>query len=1081
MASQNFSFLATKWELLDKVAETGERNVYLDPNTAISKIRTFAETVTKYISAFEQINEERITNQVDRLNQLNYLQLVPRELLDLFHVIRKKGNEATHNPSYGDTAEAKILLQMAFRIAVWFMEVYGDWNFKAPEFQEPLEGNVITEAELTQITESYESKLASMEEELLRVRSEQLNVKTQEKERRRHISQRSGSNLQLTEEETRILIDEQLREAGWEVDSNKLRFALGTRPEKGKNLAVAEWQLKHGRADYALFISLRLVGIIEAKRASKDIPADIEQAKNYAQLVIRHGDEQIDEPWGDYFVPFLFASNGRPYVKQLEQKSGIWFLDARRSTNHPRALQGWYSPEGILQLLVQDVSKATQTLRDEKFDYLRLRPYQEKAIQRVEEALQAGQREILLAMATGTGKTRMAIGLIYRLIKSKRFHRILFLVDREALGAQADGAFQDSKLESFHTFTEIYELQSLKDKKPNLETKVQIATVQGMLKRLFYSNSIDDKPTVDQYDCIIVDEAHRGYTLDKEMSELEMEIRDHNDYVSKYRQVLEYFDAVKIGLTATPALHTTQIFGAPVFTYSYREAVVEGHLIDHEPPYQFDTVLKKNGITFEKGTEVEVFDTVSGTLSREFMEDEVNIEVAQFNTKVITDSFNRVVLQELANFISPDDDGKTLIFAATDAHADKVVDFLKREMDERYGELEDNAIMKITGSIKDPIGAIKRFKNERLPNIVVTVDLLTTGIDVPEITNIVFLRRVRSRILFEQMLGRATRKCDVIQKDHFKIFDAVGIYEVLKKYTDMKPIVVNPKIPISQLVKELEQIKEETHLIDYQEQILAKIQRKKRHFTVTREENFKLLSDGRSVDEFASWVEGLAATELNEQLKSFVPLFKYLDENKDGENRTYISYAEDKSLGITRGYGNADKPEDFLDGFGSYIRDNMNLLPALMIVCQRPAELTREELKKLRLELDQAGYTEKNLQTAWREAKNEDIAADIIAFIRQQALGDPLVSHEERVRNAMKKVYHMKVWPPVQKKWLERIEKQLIKESVLGPDANQAFDYEPFKSQGGFRQLDKIFSGQLNEIVREINTNLYSYEKKEQA
>lgn len=1074
MASQNFFFLADRWEVLDKVAETAERNIYQDPNTAISKLRTLAETIAKYISAFEQMDEDQVRDQRNRLDQFRYHQIVPSEIINLFHTIRMKGNDAVHNPTYGDTDEAKVLLQMSFHIALWFMEVYGDWDFQAPVYSEPTEESIITEVELQQITHNYEQKLIELESELQRLRIEKASETASNKSDRRQRSQRLGSNLKLTEAETRILIDEQLRGKGWEADTLNLRYSKGSRPEKGKNKAIAEWALKTGMADYALFVGLKFVGIIEAKRASKDIPEDIEQAKRYANSVTRHGEEEIFTPWGDYFVPFLFATNGRPYLKQLEQKSGIWFLDARRSTNHSRALQGWYTPEELAQLLEQNIDHAEQKLKDEKFEYLRLRPYQVTAIQKVEEAVESGRREILLAMATGTGKTRMAIGLIYRLIKSGRFNRILFLVDREALGQQAENAFKESKLESQHTFTETYELQTLKDKKPNQETKVHIATVQGMLKRLFYSQSTKDQPTVGQYDCIIVDEAHRGYTLDKDMSEFEIEIRDHSDYVSKYRQVLEYFDAVKIGLTATPALHTTEIFGAPVYTYSYREAVVEGYLIDHEPPYQFDTLLKQNGITFEKGSEVEVYDTVSDQLSKEYMEDEVNIEVSQFNTKVVTDSFNKVVLKKLTDYISPYDEGKTLIFAATDAHADKVVHLLKEEYDDLYNGVEDSAIMKITGSINNPSEAIRRFKNERLPNIVVTVDLLTTGVDVPKISNLVFLRRVKSRILFEQMLGRATRRCDDIDKDHFKVFDAVNIYEALQNYTDMKPVVTRPKIPVTQLVDELNQIQGADKLNEQREQILAKIQRKKRHFTAAREENFKLLSEGRTVEEFSQWVESIAPNDLSEQLKPYKRLFNYLDENRDGENKQIISNHEDEFIGITRGYGNAEKPEDYLDSFGEYIRNHMNTIPALMIVCQRPSDLTREDLKMLRFELDQAGYTEQNLKVAWREAKNEDIAANIIAFIRQQALGDPLMSHEERVRNAMKKIYRKKVWPPKQKSWLERIEKQLLKESVLGPSIEQAFNHEPYISHGGYRQIDRMFNGELPEILQEINMSLYS-------
>lgn len=888
-----------------------------------------------------------------------------------------------------------------------------------------------------------------------------------------------GSHLNLTEEETRLLIDEQLRAAGWEADTEELRYGKGVRPEKGKNLAIAEWPLKKGFADYALFIGLEFIGIIEAKRRSKNILSDIEQAKNYARLVEQNGDEIIYPPYGDYFVPFLFATNGRPYFKQFEEKSGIWFLDARKSTNHPRPLQGWYSPQGLKELLKQDKDKANQKLHEETLDYLNLRPYQENAIKAVERAIESGQREILLAMATGTGKTRMAIGLIYRLIKHSRFKRVLFMVDRSALGEQAEAAFKDSKLENYHSFTEIFELQSLTDKKPNPETKVHIATVQGMLKRLFYTGQDEDKPTVDQYDCIVVDEAHRGYTLDKEMSEVEVLFRDHQDYVSKYRQVLDYFDATKIGLTATPALHTAEIFGSPVFTYAYREAVVDGYLIDHEPPYQFETVLKKQGIHWDKGETVDVYNTLTGEIETELLEDEVDIDVSHFNKMVITESFNRVILAELAKYIDPTGLGKTLIFAATDDHADMVVRIFKEELEEIHGPIDDNAVMKITGSIKNPSQAIKLFKNERLPNIVVTVDLLTTGVDVPSIVNLVFLRRVRSRILYEQMLGRATRRFDEIGKDHFSIYDAVGIYESLKPYTSMKPVVKSPKVTVKKLVEELKQLEDKDQQKQHKEELIAKVQRKKQRWMDKEHEDFKVLSGGKTINEFVQWMKKADPKDVIEKLSSNPNILHYLDENRERPVYQYISTHEDEVKEVTRGYGNAEKPEDYLQSFSQFIKENMNLIPALQIVCTRPKDLTRDQLRELRIALDQKGFTEKSLQTAWRDTKNEDIAADIIGFIRQQALGDPLIDHEERIKKAMKKIYSMKSWPKVQKSWLERIEKQLLKESVLGPDPEQAFNVEPFKSRGGYKRLNKIFDGQLDEIVRKINYALY--DEKEQA
>jgi type I restriction enzyme, R subunit len=1077
----NFHFLSDKWEILANIGETAERNVYIDPNTTLMKLRVFAETLTKFVLAYEEIKETYDTKQTDRINALKREELITTELENILETIRRKGNKAMHE-GYGSQKEAQALLHMTFRLAVWFMQVYGDWEFKEPEYKEPTPVSVVDEKELEKLSFRYEKKVQKLEKELELLRQAQLYVPEKEKIKRKKDARTFGNQLTLTEEETRILIDEQLRATGWEADTEVLRYGKGVRPEKGKNLAIAEWPLKKGFADYALFVGLEFVGIIEAKRLSKNILSDIEQAKNYARLVVRKGEETVIGPFGDYFVPFLFATNGRPYLKQFKERSGIWFLDARTSTNHPRPLKAWYSPQGLKELLKQDKDRANTRLKDETLSYLNLRPYQEEAIRAVENAVEKDQREILLAMSTGTGKTRMAIGLIYRLIKHNRFKRILFLVDRSALGEQAEGAFKDSKLENYHSFTEIFELQSLGDVRPNPETKVQIATVQGMLKRLFYSDRDKQETlTVDQYDCIVIDEAHRGYTLDKEMSEVEELFRDHQDYVSKYRQVLEYFDATKIGLTATPALHTVDIFGKPVFTYSYREAVVDGYLIDHEPPYQFETALKKSGIQWEAGDTVQVYNTQTGKIETELLEDEVNIDVTNFNKTVITENFNRVILAELAKYIDPSSLGKTLIFAATDDHADMVVRIFKEELEEIHGPIDDNAVMKITGSIKDPSQAIKLFKNERLPNIVVTVDLLTTGVDVPAIVNLVFLRRVRSRILYEQMLGRATRRHDEIGKDHFSIFDAVGIYESLKPYTQMKPVVKSPKVTVQQLVDELEQLTDKGQKDQHKEELIAKVQRKKQRWMENDHEDFKVISGGQTVNEFINWIKKTDPEKVVEKLKTNKTILQFLDENRGRPVLQYISTHEDEIKEVTRGYGNAEKPEDYLQSFGQFIKENMNLIPALQVVCTRPKELTRQQLRELRIALDQKGFTEKGLQTAWRDTKNEDIAADIISFIRQQALGDTLIDHEERIKRAMKKIYSMKAWPTVQKSWLERIEKQLLKESVLGPDPEQAFNMEPFKSRGGYKQLNKIFGGELDNIVSKINFALYVYEEKEKA
>ncbi len=291
------------------------------------------------------------------------------------------------------------------------------------------------------------------------------------------------------------------------------------------------------------------------------------------------------------------------------------------------------------------------------------------------------------------------------------------------------------------------------------------------MKRILY-NETDVSIGVSDYDCIIVDEAHRGYILDKEMGEDEVLYRNQDDFRSKYRAVIDYFDAVKIALTATPALHTTQIFGKPVYSYDYRTAVVDGYLVDHDAPHIIRTKLSEEGIVFEAGSTAPIYDPVTNTVTNsDELEDDLKFEIEDFNRKVVTKGFNETVLAEIAKDIDPNEKGKTLIFAVDDAHADMITKILKDYYSEQ-GISEEEAVMKITGSIENgnPVKikeAIRRFKNETFPNIVVTVDLLTTGIDVEEIVNLVFLRRIRSRILFEQMLGRATRLCPGIGKNTF--------------------------------------------------------------------------------------------------------------------------------------------------------------------------------------------------------------------------------------------------------------------------------------------------------------------------
>lgn len=1080
----NFDFLSRDFPVLANFGKLAEQYCFSDANSCLIKLGMIGENIVNLIFTYDGIDLPYDNTAVTRIDTLMREGLLTRDLCDILHAIRKARNKATHE-NYGSTDEAKTLLQMTYSLCEWFMQTYGDWNYQNQPFVMP------SETEMSNYVVADKEQEKKFEDELTKeAEKTALSAPKVSQEERRKQSALAAGKRQPSEAETRYLIDEQLRKVGWKADTEQLRYSKGTRPEKGRNMAIAEWPTdsqvgNRGYADYALFVGTELIATIEAKASHKDIPSVIDyQCKEYSQN-IREKDSQYQiGTWGKYKVPFTFATNGKPYLEQYKTKSGIWFLDLRQSYNAPRALQGWMSPDGIKELLALDTESKNENLKQMSFDFLtdkdglNLRTYQLNAIKAAENAVIGGKQNVLLAMATGTGKTRTVLGMIYRFLKTERFRRILFLVDRTSLGEQAQDVFKEVKLEDLMTLDEIYNIKGLEDKEIDKETRIHIATVQSMVKRILY-NTEDTMPAVSDYDLIIVDEAHRGYILDKEMGEDELLYRNQTDYQSKYRSVIEYFDAVKIALTATPALQTTKIFGEPVFKYTYREAVIEGYLVDHDAPHELKTKLSSEGIHYKSGDTVTIYDTVTGEITNsELLDDELDFDIESFNRQVITENFNRTVLAEIARDIdpeSPEEQGKTLIYAVDDQHADMIVSILK----EIYSEtgVDNDAIMKITGSVgggnkKKVQEAIKRFKNERYPSIVVTVDLLTTGIDVPEITTLVFMRRVKSRILFEQMLGRATRLCPEIHKTHFEIYDPVGVYDSLEPVNTMKPVVTDPNTTFMQLIDGLEVIDNEEKVRNQINQIIAKLQRKKRKMSSEMMSHFTDMTGGLEPTQYIDKLENEPIDVAKNRILANKELFRMLQETKSNGGRpVVISDKEDEMVSHTRGYGANERPEDYLDAFSVFVKTNMNEIAAINIVCTRPKDLTREELKSLRLTLDREGFTTQQLNTAISQMTNEEIAADIISLIRRYAIGSVLISHEARIRKAVEKLVKAHKFSKQEMNWIKRMETYLMNESVLNV---KIFDEDVrFKEQGGFKKIDKVFQNQLENIVLELNTYLY--------
>ena len=1115
--SENFGFLESREPLLFRLAALAETIFAADPNTSLLKSRQFGEAFAQQIAIKAQRRELADERQIDLINILKRDGLLPKAIADVLHIIRKKGNEANHDYT-GAAQDALACLRFMHQAAGWYVRVFHqERDFqpgrflppKAPDDKTPeLQTRI---AELTQALSTAEKKRATdvqkaqaaleegatwqqlaeeaeAENAALKARLAEIAAETESAEALtvgaivREAEQAAGK-IELDEADTRELIDSALQDAGWEADFRYLRQSRGASPEFGRNMAIAEWRTKSGPVDYALFVGETCVGVIEAKRESKDVPGVLTQAERYARDIILSSENyQANAPFegaqgedyaAKYQVPFAFATNGRPYVKQIETKSGIWHRDLRSPLNAQRALPEWFSPQDLISKLEQEPEKSAEALAEEPFSYANLRPYQRDAVRAIENAIEDGKQTALISMATGTGKTRMAIALMYRLLKHKRFRRILFLVDRNALADQTLDNLENTELEGLLKFTETYGVAAPTEKNLGKEIRVHVATIQSMVSRVL--NGGEGRPTPGMYDFIIVDEAHRGYALDAEMREEDIEFRSTADYLSKYRRVLEYFDAVKVGLTATPALQTTEIFGHPVFRYSYRQAVIDGFLIDHLPPKRIVTALNQAGVTFKGGEEVSIVNPDTGEIDTATMPDDTGFEVEAFNKKVYTPGFNKTVAEAIAQQIPPDRPGKTLIFAVRDEHADTLVDELRKALAAEYGDIPHDLVAKITGAVDRPRDEVRKFRSDARPQYVVTVDLLTTGVDIPKICNLVFVRRVNSRILYDQMIGRATRRCDEISKTEFRIYDAVDLYDNLQTMTEMRPVVTDPKLSFGQLCADLARAPTDNDRRFIRDQIVVKLRRRIVSLTDSQIERLEALT-GEPLEILPDSLKDMAPKDAADYIAAYPKLPAILDETPASMPRPGMPIAEheDELLNVEDIYPDNATPEDYIEAFERHVKENMNAVAGMLAVTLRPRELTRQALKELALALDAEGFSETALRKAYGRVRNADIAAHIAGFVRQAALGDPLVPYESRVENAMRRIEARRDWTKDQKAWLYRIGRAL-KEYPVGD--HETFEAPALRQQGGWARSDKAFDGELESVLKEINEAIWSSPK----
>lgn len=353
---------------------------------------------------------------------------------------------------------------------------------------------------------------------------------------------------------------------------------------------------------------------------------------------------------------------------------------------------------------------------------------QREAIESIEEGLADNKRRMLVQMATGTGKTRMACAETYRLLKSGYANRVLFLVDRNNLGRQAESAFKNYDVGPAMKMSDVYIIDRVENGVFPENADIVVSTLQSMYSLLEDHDEIDIPQ--DAFDFVISDESHRSIYGD-------------------WRVVLNHFDALQLGLTATPATHTLSYFNENwVYKYGYWEAVDDGHVVPYET-YRIQTGITMKGLYYE-GEEYDPGD---------------------LENKITVPSTNRTIAEEFRK--NSGEDEKTLVFAKNDQHAIQ----LEKIFREVYSDKDDRYVKKITYTTDQPDDWVRRFRNQKYPKIAVTVDMISTGVDVKPIENIIFVRPTRSAVLYNQMIGRGTRTCDEIGKEKFTIYDCIGIVD----------------------------------------------------------------------------------------------------------------------------------------------------------------------------------------------------------------------------------------------------------------------------------------------------------------
>ncbi len=605
---------------------------------------------------------------------------------------------------------------------------------------------------------------------------------------------------QNPEQIARDAIDQQLLECGWVIQHKK-----SINLSAGLGVAIREYQTDIGPADYVLFVDKKPVGVIEAKREDEGhrLSMHEDQAEGYAAAKLKYINNNA--------LPFGFLSTGQITT----------FTDFRDPKPRSREVYSFFRPETLLDWTRQEQSLRARLQNIPALPNTGLRDCQITAINNLEQSFKAAKPKALIQMATGSGKTFTAITFIYRLLKYAKAKRMLFLVDTKNLGEQAEQEFMSFvPNDDNRKFTELYAVTRLKSSFIPPDNQVYISTIQRMYAILKGADldesaeeanpneyqqreptpvSYTEKVPIEFFDFIVIDECHRSiYNL--------------------WKQVLDYFDVFKVGLTATPDNRTFGYFNQNLVSdYGYEKAVVDGVLVPYQV-FTIETQITKAGSKIKMGENVSKRERLTRRKFWETVDEDIEYSGKQLDKDIVNPSTIRLIIRSLkenlpnifpdrfdekGNFEVP----KTLIFAKTDSHAEDIIEIVRDEFNEG-----NKFCKKITyRSEEDPKTVLSQFRNDYFPRIAVTVDMIATGTDIRSLEVLVFMRDVKSRSYYEQMKGRGTRTCSLEQlrttgtpsakytKDHFVIIDAIGVEESQK--TDSRPLEKKPGMSLKDLLQ----------------------------------------------------------------------------------------------------------------------------------------------------------------------------------------------------------------------------------------------------------------------------------------